>query len=73
MSFEILFLILITGHSGTTVIVLAHIRPSAELAVFALVAIAGGFLAFLLVRRSPLVGVVTGEALLVAGALLFGS
>ena len=38
-----------------------------------LVAIAGGFLAFLLVRRSPLVGVVTGEALLVAGALLFGS
>jgi hypothetical protein len=36
-----------------------------------LAAIACGFLAFLLVRRSPFVGVVAGEAVLVAGALIF--
>jgi hypothetical protein len=36
-----------------------------------LAAIACGFLAFLLVRRSPFVGVLAGEAALVAGALLF--
>jgi hypothetical protein len=36
-----------------------------------LVAIACGFLAFLLVRRSPFVGVLAGEAALIAGALLF--
>jgi hypothetical protein len=31
-----------------------------------------GFLAFYLVRRSPFAGVLVGEAVLVAGALLFG-
>ena len=36
-----------------------------------LAAIAGGFLAFLLVRRSAFAGVLVGEAVLVAGALLF--
>jgi len=36
-----------------------------------LVAIACGFLAFLLVRRSPFVGVLVGEATLIAGALVF--
>ena len=36
-----------------------------------LVAIAIGFLAFLLVRRSAFAGVLVGEAVLVAGALLF--
>jgi Branched-chain amino acid transport protein (AzlD) len=37
-----------------------------------LVALGGGFLAFLLIRRSAFAGVVAGEALLIAGALLFG-
>jgi hypothetical protein len=36
-----------------------------------LFAIAAGFLGFLLVRRSVFVGVATGEAALIAGALLF--
>lgn len=36
-----------------------------------LVAIACGFLAFLLVRRSPIVGVLVGEAALITGALVF--
>jgi hypothetical protein len=36
-----------------------------------LVAIGCGFLAFLLVRRSPFAGVLIGEAVLVGGALLF--
>jgi len=35
-------------------------------------AIAGGFAAFLLVRRSVLAGVVVGEAILVVGAMLVG-
>jgi hypothetical protein len=37
-----------------------------------LTALAAGFLAFLLVRRSAFAGVLVGEAALVAGALLFG-
>ncbi len=37
-----------------------------------LVALAGGFLGFLLIRRSAFAGVVVGEGLLVAGALAFG-
>lgn len=37
-----------------------------------LVAIACGFLAYYFARRSPFVGVLTGEAVLIAGALLFG-
>jgi hypothetical protein len=37
-----------------------------------LVAICCGFLAFLLIRRSSLAGVLVGEAVLVAGASLFG-
>jgi hypothetical protein len=36
-----------------------------------LLAIAAGFLAFLLVRRSALVGVLAGEAVLIMGAYLF--
>jgi Branched-chain amino acid transport protein (AzlD) len=36
-------------------------------------ALAIGFLAFLLIRRSAFAGVVAGEAALVAGALAFGS
>ena len=36
-------------------------------------AITGGFVAFLLVRRSVFVGLVVGEAALIGGALLFGS
>lgn len=35
-------------------------------------AMAGGFLAFLLIRRSILAGVLAGEALLVLGGLWFG-
>jgi hypothetical protein len=35
-------------------------------------ALAIGFLAFLLVRRSAFVGVLAGEAVLIAGALTFG-
>jgi Branched-chain amino acid transport protein (AzlD) len=38
-----------------------------------LVALAGGFLGFLLIRRSAFAGVVVGEALLVAGAIVFGA
>jgi hypothetical protein len=37
-----------------------------------LVALACGFLAFLFIRRSAFAGVVVGEAVLVAGALVFG-
>jgi hypothetical protein len=37
-----------------------------------LTAITCGFLAFLFVRRSPFAGVLAGEAVLVAGALIFG-
>ena len=37
-----------------------------------LAALAGGFLAFLLIRRSAFAGVVVGEAVLVVGALAFG-
>jgi len=37
-----------------------------------LAAIAGGFLAFILIRRSALAGVLVGEALLIAGAIVFG-
>jgi hypothetical protein len=37
-----------------------------------LAALAGGFLAFLFIRRSAFAGVVVGEAVLVAGALAFG-
>ena len=37
-----------------------------------LAALAAGFFAFLLVRRSAFAGVVVGEAVLVAGALAFG-
>jgi hypothetical protein len=37
-----------------------------------LAALAGGFLAFLLIRRSAFAGVLVGEALLIGGALLFG-
>jgi hypothetical protein len=37
-----------------------------------LAAIGIGFLAFLLTRRSTFVGVLTGEAVLVAGAIAFG-
>ena len=36
-------------------------------------AMALGFAGFLLVRRSPLAGIVIGEAALLAGAFLFGS
>jgi hypothetical protein len=35
-------------------------------------ALAGGFLGFLLIRRSAFAGVVVGEALLIAGAVVFG-
>ena len=35
-------------------------------------ALAGGFLAFLLIRRSAFAGVAVGEAVLIAGALMFG-
>lgn len=38
-----------------------------------LVALGGGFLAFLFIRRSAFAGVLAGEALLVAGALAFGT
>jgi hypothetical protein len=38
-----------------------------------LVALGGGFLAFLLIRRSAFAGVLAGEALLIAGALAFGA
>jgi hypothetical protein len=37
-----------------------------------LLALAGGFLAFLLIRRSAFAGVVVGEAMLIAGAMIFG-
>jgi branched-subunit amino acid transport protein len=37
-----------------------------------LAALACGFLAFLFIRRSAFAGVVVGEAVLVAGALVFG-
>lgn len=37
-----------------------------------LLALGGGFLAFLLIRRSALAGVLAGEALLVGGALAYG-
>jgi Branched-chain amino acid transport protein (AzlD) len=37
-----------------------------------LAAITCGFLAFLFIRRSPFAGVLTGEAVLIAGALAFG-
>jgi hypothetical protein len=37
-----------------------------------LAAIGLGFLAFLLIRRSALAGVLAGEAVLVGGALAFG-
>ena len=37
-----------------------------------LAALAGGFLGFLLIRRSAFAGVVVGEGLLVVGALAFG-
>jgi hypothetical protein len=36
-----------------------------------LVALGGGFLAFLLVRRSAFAGVIVGETLLIAGAAVF--
>jgi hypothetical protein len=38
-----------------------------------LVALGGGFLAFLFIRRSAFAGVLVGEALLIAGALAFGA
>jgi hypothetical protein len=38
-----------------------------------LVALGGGFVAFLLIRRSAFAGVLAGEALLIAGALAFGA
>jgi len=38
-----------------------------------LAALGAGFLAFLLIRRSALAGVLTGEAVLIAGTLAFGS
>jgi len=38
-----------------------------------LAAVAIGFIAFTLVRRSVLAGVLAGEIALVAGALMFGS
>ena len=38
-----------------------------------LAALTCGFLAFYFIRRSPLAGVLVGEAVLVAGALAFGS
>lgn len=38
-----------------------------------LAAIAAGFLGFLVIRRSVLVGVVAGEAVLIAGAMLYGA
>jgi hypothetical protein len=44
---------------------LASIPPSVRMA-----AVAIGFLAFLVVRRSALVGVATGEAALILGALI---
>jgi hypothetical protein len=37
-----------------------------------LAAIGGGFLAFLLVRRSAFAGVAVGEAVLIGGTLVFG-
>lgn len=37
-----------------------------------LVALAAGFVAFLLIRRSAFAGVVVGEAVLVAGAMVLG-
>jgi hypothetical protein len=37
-----------------------------------LTAIGCGFLAFFFIRRSPFAGVLAGEAVLVAGALVFG-
>jgi hypothetical protein len=37
-----------------------------------LAALGAGFLAFLLIRRSAFVGVLVGEAVLIAGALAFG-
>jgi hypothetical protein len=37
-----------------------------------LAAIGCGFLAYLIVRRSPFVGVLAGEAVLIVGALAFG-
>ena len=38
-----------------------------------LVALASGFAAFLLIRRSAFAGVLVGEAVLIAGALAFGA
>jgi hypothetical protein len=38
-----------------------------------LVALGGGFLGFLLLRRSAFAGVLVGEAVLIAGALMFGA
>ena len=38
-----------------------------------LVALAGGFFGFLLIRRSAFAGVVVGEVLLIAGAIAFGA
>jgi hypothetical protein len=38
-----------------------------------LAALVAGFLAFLLIRRSAFVGVLAGEAVLVAGALAYGA
>jgi hypothetical protein len=38
-----------------------------------LVALGGGFLAFLFIRRSAFAGVLAGEALLIAGAIAFGT
>lgn len=37
-----------------------------------LAALAGGFLAYLLIRRSSFAGVLVGEGILIAGALAFG-
>lgn len=37
-----------------------------------LAALGAGFLAFLLIRRSAFVGVLVGEAVLIAGAIAFG-
>ena len=38
-----------------------------------LTALACGFLAFYFIRRSPFAGVIVGEAVLIAGALAFGT
>jgi hypothetical protein len=62
------------GHGRTCPAANRHLPPGALAGVplpVRLAALAGGFLGFLLIRRSAFAGVVVGEGLLVAGALVF--